>query len=357
MISALTIDVGLIETSKAAEAHPKQKDICSRVLPSETVNFSGLFPTLEGRLPLSNFKAGEIVEIDPRQMSASDARQYIADLNALGARVSIYLVGGHCELGPDCNSLPNSVLLGTTGSWNWDQNERRILNITHPAVLARLAKGIENGWRLGANYIRIDNLHYPAGSSHPRTPAEMKTIIDLSQDIEDRLRAEGVIEPERVTGLVAHNNLVTWQWLIEKGELRRPPAFVTSERTGQLAALPDFEGDALLKNGILLPQMVPDIQAGRRLAKHFEIPYSIVEFRRSHDLANADQSYELPQKYVSSLQKLSGVTEVIVLPDESKYVGRNEVFEGSGPKTLPKMPNLAVRSLGDKECMLLPATN
>ena len=65
----------------------------------------------------------------------------------------------------------------------------------------------------------------------------------MAYDIEDRLRAESIIEPERVTGLVAHNNLTTWEQLITQGRIRRPPSFLTSERTAQLAALPGFEGE------------------------------------------------------------------------------------------------------------------
>src|SRR5712692_5808885 len=291
---------------------PVEYNLCARLLPAETIKFAGLYPTIEERLPLSNFGTGQIVEIDPRSMTIREARAYIESLRALGARVSIYLVGGHCDIGADCDGLPSSVQLGSTGSWNWDKTERRIINVTHPAVLDRLAKGIENGWHLGANYVRIDNLHHPAGSTHPRTPSEMQTIINLGHDIEDRLRANGTIEPERVTGLVAHNNLVAWQRLIEQGSMRRPPAFLTSERTAQLAALPDFEGDARMKAGKLSPRDVPEIQAGRRMAEHFQIPYMIVEFRKSHDLARRGQTYKLPQAYVDALRALSGVTEVIV---------------------------------------------
>ncbi len=330
-----------------------QPTLCPRDLPNETIRFSGLYPAIEGKLPISNFQPGQIVEIDPRTMSEAEAREYVSKLKALGARVSIYLVGGHCDLGADCDGLPKSVRLGSTGSWNWDESERRILDITHPAVLARLAKGIEDGWRLGANYIRIDNLHHPAGSTDPRTPAQMKTIIDLGHDIEDRLRADGTIEPERVTGLVAHNNLVAWQRLIEQGSMRRPPAFLTSERTAQLAALPDFEGDARMKAGKLSPRDVPEIQAGRRMAEHFQIPYMIVEFRKSHDLARRGQTYKLPQAYVDALRALSGVTEVIVIPSESEYVGRDQVFSGPGPRTLPTRPDLTAPALGGRACSLM----
>ena len=351
--------IGVVAAAAAAEEAAKTAtaELCPRLLPGETIRFAGLYPAIEARLALANFTAGQVVEIDPHTMSLARARKYVGGLQALGARVSIYLIGGHCEIGPDCDSLPRSVQQGSTGSWNWDKSERRILNVTHPAVLERLAKGIENGWNLGANYIRIDNLHHPAGSAHARTPAEMKTIIDLGQKIEDRMRADGRIEPERVTGLVAHNNLVVWEQLIEQGALRRPPALLTSERTGQLAALAAFEGDDRMKRGALVPPDIPDIQAGRRLAEHFQVPYSIVEFRKSHDLAHFDQTYPLPQSYIDRVQRLSGVTEVIVIPDESQYVGRSEVFWGRGPRTLPKRPDPKAPALPGRACTLMPLAN
>src|SRR5260370_7461619 len=112
----------------------------------------------------------------------------------------------------------------------------------------------------------------------------MKTMIDLGHEIEDRLRADGTIAPKRVTGLVAHNNLVSWASLIEQGNLRRLPAILTSERTAQLAALPAYEGDARMKAGRLGPLDIPDIQAGRRIAQHFHIPHSILQFPKSPDL-------------------------------------------------------------------------
>jgi hypothetical protein len=350
----LAIAAGIGTTSQAAPAD--RAPLCPRLLPSTTIAFAGLYPAIEKMLPLSNFQPGQVVEIDPRVVIAAEAKAYIRSLQALGARVSIYLVGGHCGLDGDCDALPRSVRIGSTGSWYWNESERRILSITHPAVLARLAKGIQQAWELGANFVRIDNLHHPAGSTHPRTPAQMRTIIDLALDIEDRLRARGSIEPDRVTGLVAHNNLVSWERLIEQGQLRRPPAFLTSERTAQLAALPDYQGDIRMKAGQLAPGDVPDIEAGRRLAQHFQIPYSIVEFRKSHDLSRRGQTYALPQTYVEALRRLRGVTEVIVIRDESRYVGRDEVFPGAGPRSLPQNPDLAARPLGGQACSLLPVS-
>lgn len=326
------------QTRPAPRAFRGWTTCCTPLLPDQRIEFAGLYPAIEGRLPLANFRQGQIVEIDPRGMSSVEAVEFVAGLKALGARVSIYLVGGHCELGPACDSLPKGVRRGTTGSWHWNKEERRILDITHPAVLARLREGIESGWRLGANYIRIDNLHHPAGSTYPRTPAQVRTIVNMAYDIEDRLRAESIIEPERVTGLVAHNNLTTWEQLITQGKIRRPPSFLTSERTAQLAALPGFEGDSRLKLGTLRSSDVPDIQAGRRIAECLQVPYVIVEFDRAHDLSHPEHTYELPQTYIDALRQLPGVTEVIVLKDEDHYVGRDRVFQGPGPNALPRVP-------------------
>ena len=296
--------------------------------------FAGLNPAIEEKLPLTTFKAGEVVEIDPVTMPADEARAYIKALQDKGARVSIYLVGGHCDKGRDCDALAGQVKLGSTGSWNWDKSEKRILDITHAAVKKRLAKGIVNGFMLGANYIRIDNLHHPSGSTNPRGPDEMRQIIDLAQEIEDQMRGDGSIPEARVTGIVAHNNLVVWEQLIEAGAIRRPPALLTSERTAQLAPGDRWAGDATMKAGKLKPTDIPEIKAGRRLAAKLNIPYSIVEFRRSHDLANSGRYYPLPQAFVETAAGLDGVTEVIVMPNEDKYVGRAQVLPGNGPAAL-----------------------
>jgi hypothetical protein len=300
--------------------------------------FTGLNPAIEGKLPLSTFKRGQVVEIDPVTMPAEAARDYIKALHDLGARVSIYLVGGHCDKGRDCDALGGKVKLGSTGSWNWDKSESRILEITHKQVKERLAKGIVNGFMLGANYIRIDNLHHPSGSSNPRTPEQMRELIDLAHEIEDQMRSDGSIKAGTVTGIVAHNNLPVWESLVTSGAIRRPPAFLTSERTAQQVPGGNWQGDARMKAGKLSPNDVPEIEAGRRMAARLGLPYSIVEFRKSHDLASPGKFYPLPQTFVQATAKLDGVTEVIVMPSEDQYIGRAEVFPGSGPKTLAAKP-------------------
>jgi hypothetical protein len=297
--------------------------------------FTGLNPAIEGKLPLSNFEAGQVVEIDPVTMTADDARVYIKALQDKGARVSIYLVGGHCDKGRDCDALAKKqVKLGSTGSWNWDKTERRILDVTHLAVKERLAKGIVNGFMLGANYIRIDNLHYPAGSTNPRGADEMSQLIDLAQEIEDQMRSDGTIPADRVTGVVAHNNLVVWAGLVDAAKIRRPPALLTSERTAQLASGAGWSGEAKMKSGTLEPTEIAEIEAGRKLARKLNVPYTIAEFRRNHDLARRGKFYPLPQAFAEAAAALDGVTEVIVIPSEDHYIGRGEVFPGNGPKVL-----------------------
>ena len=308
---------------------------CPALYPGGTVACAGLFPAIEEKMPLSNFKKGMIVEIDLATMTTAEAREYIPALQKIGARVSIYLVGGHCEKGPDCDALSKKqVKLGPTGSWNWDKSERRILDMVHVAVKERLAKGIVNGFMLGANYIRIDNLHHPAGSTDRRGPDQMRQLIDLVQEIEDQMRADGTIPPDRATGVVAHNNLVVWAGLVEAGKIRRPPALLTSERTAQLVAGDGWNGDAKMKSGTLEPAGIAEIDTGRRLAMRLNVPYSIAEFRNNHDLARRGKFYSLPQTFVEAAAALDGVTEVIVIPSEDHYVGRAEVFAGKGPKVL-----------------------
>jgi hypothetical protein len=45
---------------------------------------------------------------------------------------------------------------------------------------------------------------------------------------------------------------------------------------------------------------------------------------------------------------------VIVIPNESRYVGPGAVFWGKGPKTLPRTPNSAAPSLSGRACSLAP---
>lgn len=337
---ALAMVASMLAAAVASTAAPAASDIpattaCAPWTTPAATTFTGLNPAIEGRLPLSTFKSGEVVEIDPRTMSESEARQHIRDLHKLGARVSIYLVGGHCDLGRDCDSLSPDVALGPTGSWNWDKSERRVLDITHPKVLKRLADGIESGWRLGANFVRIDNLHHPAGSTRPRTLEQMKTLIDLGHDIEDRLRADGTIPKDRVTGLVAHNNLVVWERLMRRGLIRRPPVLLTSERTGQLAPATGYDGDRRLKDGKLRPIDIPEIRAGGRIGRRLGIPYAVMEFAETHDLGGKPGStYRLPKSYVDGVMAMPGVTEVVVVESESHYVGRGAVYPGTGSRRL-----------------------
>lgn len=302
--------------------------------------FTGLYPAIENKLPLSSFRKGQVVEIDPLALPADEVRGYIKAIQNLGARVSVYLVGGHCDKGPDCDALAGKVKLGTTGSWSIDKSESRILDITHKAVKERLARGIVNAFLLGANYIRIDNLHHPSGAAGPRTGAQMRELFDLVHEIEDQMRADGSIGRDTVTGVVAHNNLTVWEEMINAGALRRPPAFLTSERTSQVVPGERWQGDARMKAGDLAPTDVPEIEAGRRIALKLGVPYTIVEFRKMHDLANRDKVFALPQSYVEAAALLPGVTEVIVMPRENNYVGRGEILAGSGPRLMAAKPVL-----------------
>lgn len=331
---------GTATPAQPAASAPEQG--CAALYPGGTVAFTGLNPAIEQRVSIKKFKPGQIVEIDFTTMPEAAFRQHVAELQALPARVSVYLPGGHCNIeNKDCDALERAAIpLGTTGSWNWDKDERRILNIIHPVSLERMAKGAERAWRLGANYVRVDNLHNPAGTSNPRTAAQIKTIYDAIFDVEDHLRQVGVIPPDRPTGVVAHNNLEVWDELVRTGQLRRPPVFLTSERTAQLAYKGQgYKGDAAMKAGELTPLQVDEITAGRKLAQGLGIPYTIAEFQISHDLGGKPAStYQLPAKYVTELAALPGVTEVIVIPSETHYVGRGKSLSGRGPRSLAAKP-------------------
>lgn len=349
---ALTAAASCVVAAGSGLAGPSE---CPGLYPKGLEPFTGLYPAIERRLPLATFAAGQIVEIDFVTMPEAEFREHVMELQELPARVSVYLVGGHCYVGSgDCASLEKSgVRIGTTGSWNWDKDERRILDIEHPASIARLEMGAETGWRLGANYIRVDNLHHPAGSSEPRTADQMDFIFKAIHAVEDRLRAEGVIPQDRATGVVAHNNLDVWERLIREGRLARPPVFLTSERTAQLAFKGQgYKGDAELRAGRLLAAGHPEIAAGARIALALGVPYTVAEFAISHDLGGEEQtSYPLPAAYVQGIREMPGVSDVIVIPDETHYVGRGTAYEGRGPRAVASGPFPADASAIAARCM------
>ncbi len=336
-------------------AHAGKAAACPALYPGGTVPFAGLYPAIEKRLPLATFAKNQIVEIDFTTMPENDFRDHVKELQRLPARVSIYLVGGHCYVtSDDCANLEKAgVRLATTGSWNWDKEERRILDIDHPASIARLVEGAERGWQLGANYIRVDNLHHPAGSTEPRTVEQMTKIFAAIHAVEDRLRAKGVIPKSRPTGVVAHNSLDVWEQLIREGRLARPPVFLTSERTAQLAFKGQgYKGDEEVRAGRFVAKDHQEIQAGARIATKLGIPYSVAEFAISHDLGGTTSTtFKLPQAYVDSIRAVPGVSDVIVIPDETSYIGRGTSYTGSGPRVLSAAPHPANAGTIAAACM------
>ena len=198
-----------------------------------------IVPGDRGQTATSHSRPGQMLRSIPGNVLGRGCRIRRRPESGWSAREHLF-GGWSLRARPACDSLPKGVRRGTTGSWHWNKEERRILDITHPAVLARLREGIEGGWRLGANYIRIDNLHHPAGSTHPRTPAQVRTIVNMAYDVEDRASAESIIEPERVTGLVAHNNLTTWEQLITQGGNPAASQFLDIGAHPQWRVLPWF---------------------------------------------------------------------------------------------------------------------
>jgi hypothetical protein len=193
MLASLAIAGSLQARSGQPSASTKEEaaaaEACPALYPHGRRPFTGLNPAIEGKRKLSNFAPNQIVEIDFTTME--DTTAYIKQLRKIPVHVSIYLPGGHCNIeNKDCANLEKAGVrrLDTTGSWNWDKDERRILDITHPASLERLKEGAKRGWTLGANYIRGDNLHYPAGSKEPRTAKQAKEIFEALLEVEDQLR-------------------------------------------------------------------------------------------------------------------------------------------------------------------------
>ena len=55
----------------------------------------------------------------------------------------------------------------------------------------------------------------------------------------------------------------------------------------------------------------------------------------AHDLGRRGATYVPPIAYAEAVSKVKGVSEVLIIQNESHYVGRDRVIPGSGPRTLP----------------------
>ena len=98
---------GTATPAQPAASAPEQG--CAALYPGGTVAFTGLNPAIEQRVSIKKFKPGQIVEIDFTTMPEAAFRQHVAELQALPARVSVYLPGGHCNIeNKDCD-IPLAV--------------------------------------------------------------------------------------------------------------------------------------------------------------------------------------------------------------------------------------------------------
>ena len=69
----VALAMGLLACAMAAVGADGEP-ACPALYAGGTVAFTGLFPAIEGRMDVSNFRPGQIVEIDPATMPEADAR-------------------------------------------------------------------------------------------------------------------------------------------------------------------------------------------------------------------------------------------------------------------------------------------
>lgn len=277
-------------------------------------------------LSLSSVRSGHTVEIDP--FGHTVPKGFIKAAQEKGAKVVVYLPGGHCytDGGKDgCDQYSEKgIKFGRTGAVWENKGERRILDQSHPEFVARQEERFLDVFRLGANGSRYDNLHSPEGGSKA-TKEQVEAIYGAFLQARDRFIQAGGKEPKGGFGLVPHNSMPIWEQLINEGKVNPKDIFMLGlERTTQLS------GDAD-------PLNHPEIEAALRIAKRHNLGVAITNFQLEHTKdkqgknkdVNLDDHYPNYQDRVLQAARNAGVkVQITTVPDEDNYYS----FDSGGRK-------------------------
>ena len=253
---------------------------------------------------------GQLVEFNPPALD--DPAKYMGEVAAKRAIPEWYWVGANCDKGKDCAELEAAkVPLGSTGTAEWNRTEFRIYDLKQPAVIARAEREMERALRAAAAVrsdlvFRIDNMHdlddsrfYDRRDIRPYE--DLRAMAEAWQRVDGKLRAAGVLQPNQVTGLSAHNNFAFWKrWLAEGG---RPPLVLRIENPTQF------------------PE---EVDRGVAIMAEHKIPFIAIEFKKGHLYKPRPEDIEAVSKRVSML---------VLMKDEDNYVGGPSML-GTGPMVL-----------------------
>jgi len=290
----------------------------------------------DGNVSLSSVKAGHTVEIDPfGHQSFPDglsAQKFIREAQNRGAKVVVYLPGGHVYTspgGPDSMSqytdskwkakYGEPLRFGNSGGVWQEKGERRVLDQSHPGFLARQQQRMLDCMNLGANGIRYDNLHSPSGGEKA-TEKQILAIYETFLKAKEQFLAKGGKIPQGGLGLVPHNSMPIWEKLIEEGKVDKNNIFMLGlERTTQLS-------------NNAPPEQHPEILAAIRMSKKYGFGMAVTNFqteRTRTGTVDLDSNHPNYQQRVFDLIKQAGILgQVTTVPDENNYYS----FDSRGRK-------------------------
>lgn len=290
----------------------------------------------DGNVSLSSVKAGHTVEIDPFGHESFpeglSAKKFIREAQNKGARVVIYLPGGHVYTSsgsPDSIShytdskwkakYGEPLRFGNTGGVWQEKGERRVIDQTHPGFLARQQQRMLDSMELGANGVRYDNLHSPTGGEKA-TEKQVLAIYETFLKAKEQFLTKGGKIPRGGLGIVPHNSMPIWEKLIEEGKVDPKNIFMLGlERTTQLS-------------NNAAPEQHPEILAAIRMAKKYGFGMAVTNFQTERNRAgkvDLNTSHANYQQRVFDLIKRAGIVgQVTTVPDENNYYS----FDSGGRK-------------------------
>ncbi len=257
-----------------------------------------------------SIEPGQLVEFNPN--SLRDPVPYMRGIGRKRAFPEWYWVGANCEKGPDCDELrADQVPMGSTGTKEWNESEFRIDDLAHPAVVKRAKREMEKALRAAAAagtdlVFRIDNMHDLDDKRfydrrHVRPYEQLFAMAEAWRQTVTRVTESGLLRPDQLVGLTAHNNFPFWKRLIDEGG--EPPLLLRLENPTQ------FRNE--LANGLAL-------------MRARNIPFIAVEFEKGHLYRPDMAQIELIAKQVSILD---------LMKDEDNYASGVQRF-GAGPKIM-----------------------
>src|SRR3989442_7929464 len=81
----------LIGHGTADAQSQQQSPLCERPSSGQSIKFSGLYPAIEEPMALSNFAAGQELDVDTKATTAEEARKNIGSLQTPVARTRHFL--------------------------------------------------------------------------------------------------------------------------------------------------------------------------------------------------------------------------------------------------------------------------